>query len=456
VSCTATAGGVCGGSANNRTVTFPGLGPGASATITLVATISASTANNTTIFNGSSVAYAALPDPNPGNNTSVALVIVSTDPVLQFSERAPVVNEGDGLKTITVTRAGDTTKAVSVDYATGGTAYALCNLANGKAAQNCDYLLSSGRLNFAAGETSKTFQIVIIDDSIVEGDETLTMALFNPSAGAIIWPGPTATLTITDNDVAQSATNPIDGNRFFVQQQYYDFLNRVPDPGGFDYWTGQLNNCGTDRQCLHDRRIGVSDAFFFEPEFQESGAYVYRIYKAAFGAVPTYAAFMPDRSRVIGGAQLDASKTAFALTFVQRASFVAAYPQTMTGDQFVTALLQKVKDTSGVDLTGQQAALTALYDGTDNGRAAILRQVADNQSLIDAEYRRSFVLMEYFGYLRRDPDLEGFNFWLGQVNRYPVRDVGIQHAMVCSFITSAEYQLRFGSAVTHTNQECPQ
>jgi hypothetical protein len=128
----------------------------------------------------------------------------------------------------------------------------------------------------------------------------------------------------------------------------------------------------------------------------------------------------------------------------------------MTGDQFVTALLQKVKDTSGVDLTGQQAALTALYDGTDNGRAAILRQVADNQSLIDAEYRRSFVLMEYFGYLRRDPDLEGFNFWLGQVNRYPVRDVGIQHAMVCSFITSAEYQLRFGSAVTHTNQECPQ
>jgi hypothetical protein len=128
----------------------------------------------------------------------------------------------------------------------------------------------------------------------------------------------------------------------------------------------------------------------------------------------------------------------------------------MTASQFVTALLQKVKDSSGIDLSEQQAALTALYDGTDDGRAKILRQVADNQSFIDAEYRRSFVLMEYFGYLRRDPDLEGFNFWLGQVNRYPVRDVGIQHAMVCSFITSAEYQLRFGSAVTHTNQECPQ
>jgi hypothetical protein len=164
---------------------------------------------------------------------------------------------------------------------------------------------------------------------------------------------------------------------------------------------------------------------------------------------------MSDRGRVVGGTQADASKTAFALTFAQREYFLTAYPRTMTADQFVTALLQKVKDTSSADLSSQQATLTALYDGTDNGRAAILRQVADNQAFIDAEYRSSFVLMEYFAYLRRDPDLGGFNFWLGQVNRYPVRDVGIQHAMACSFITSAEYQLRFGSVVTHTNQECP-
>jgi hypothetical protein len=64
--------------------------------------------------------------------------------------------------------------------------------------------------------------------------------------------------------------------------------------------------------------------------------------------------------------------------------------------------------------------------------------------------------MEYFGYLRRDADQKGFDFWLGKVNAFPLHDVGIQHAMACSFITSAEYQLRFGSVVTHTNQECAQ
>ena len=57
---------------------------------------------------------------------------------------------------------------------------------------------------------------------------------------------------------------------------------------------------------------------------------------------------------------------------------------------------------------------------------------------------------QYFGYLRRDPDIGGFLFWLGQVNSAPLRDVTKQHAMVCSFITSAEYQQRFSSVVITT------
>jgi hypothetical protein len=80
----------------------------------------------------------------------------------------------------------------------------------------------------------------------------------------------------------------------------------------------------------------------------------------------------------------------------------------------------------------------------------------NNRAFIDAEYNRTFVTVEYFGYLRRDADTFGLNFWLGQVNRFPLRDINIQHAMVCSFISSIEYQQRFGSAVTHTNAECPQ
>jgi hypothetical protein len=123
---------------------------------------------------------------------------------------------------------------------------------------------------------------------------------------------------------------------------------------------------------------------------------------------------------------------------------------------FVDALLNSIKQNSNVDLSGQRNALMGLYDGTDNGRAAILKQVSETGAFIDGEYNQSFVLMEYFGYLRRDPDDGGFGFWLAQVNKYPLRNVGIQHAMACSFITSAEYQLRFSSNVTHTNRECPQ
>ena len=78
----------------------------------------------------------------------------------------------------------------------------------------------------------------------------------------------------------------------------------------------------------------------------------------------------------------------------------------------------------------------------------------NNRALIDAEYNRAFVFTQYAGYLRRDADIGGFLFWLDQVDRAPLRDVGIQHTMVCAFITSTEYQLRFSSLVTHHNSDC--
>jgi uncharacterized repeat protein (TIGR01451 family) len=258
-----------------------------------------------------------------------------------------------------------------------------------------------------------------------------------------------ATFTIT-------GSNPIDEASTFVRQQYLDFLSREPDAGGWTYWTGEITKCGSDEQCIHDRRVGVADAFFFEPEFQESGAYIYRVYRAALGRQPTFAQFNGDRGLVVGGPGLDQSKTDYVLAAVKRDEFLGLYPRSQTAAQFVTALLSRIKSTDNVDLSAKLETLKALYDGSDNGRAAILRQVADDSSFIDAEYNTCFVLMEYFGYLRRDPDQEGYNFWLGQVNRFPLRSIYIQHAMVCSFITSFEYQLRFGQTITHSNRECPQ
>ena len=80
----------------------------------------------------------------------------------------------------------------------------------------------------------------------------------------------------------------------------------------------------------------------------------------------------------------------------------------------------------------------------------------NNQAFINAEYNRQFALTLYFGYLRRNPDIGGFLFWQSQINAAPVRDVPKQQALVCSYITSAEYQFRFGPTAPRTNAECPQ
>ena len=132
----------------------------------------------------------------------------------------------------------------------------------------------------------------------------------------------------------------------------------------------------------------------------------------------------------------------------------------LNAQQFVDTLLANIRNDSGSDLTAQSDALIAQYN--QNGRGMVLYRVADdnqinpinNRAFIDAEYNRAFVASQYFGYLRRDSDIGGFLFWLGQVSSAPLRDVPKQHAMVCSFTTSTEYQLRFSSVSTHNNSEC--
>ncbi|MDX6711941.1 MAG: hypothetical protein QOH96_2957 [Blastocatellia bacterium] len=288
----------------------------------------------------------------------------------------------------------------------------------------------------------------------------------------------------TDADFTATLTtvtaNPLDTPEFFVRQHYLDFLSREPDQGGFEYWSEQINKCGGDQSCIRNRRIDVSNAFFFELEFQQTGSYVFRLHRAAFGnnqpfpnpdnsnpaearKLPSYSIFVSDRVQVVGGANLAQSQLALANLLVLRAEFTAKYPANLDSGSFVDAVLATIRDDSGVDLSSQRSALMTLF--TSGGRGAVMYRLADdntqtnminNRSLIDAEYNRAFVFTQYAGYLRRDPDIAGFLFWLNQVNNAPVRDVPKQHAMVCSFITSAEYQERFSSIRTHSNGECPQ
>src|SRR6266511_1739057 len=85
-------------------------------------------------------------------------------------------------------------------------------------------------------------------------------------------------------------TNPpqfitIDDSDFFVQQQYVDFLNRMPDASGFAFWNSQITACGANQSCINGMRVNTSGAFYLSIEFQSTGYLVERMYKAAFGSV---------------------------------------------------------------------------------------------------------------------------------------------------------------------------
>ena len=265
---------------------------------------------------------------------------------------------------------------------------------------------------------------------------------------------------------SSSTINPIDDAQFFVRQHYLDFLNREPDAGGLAYWTNRITECGSDARCIHERRIGVSAAFFVEQEFQDTGYYVYRFYKASFGRQPNYAEFTADRAKVIGGSNLEANKQAFADEWVQRQSFRDAYPITMSNTEVVNKLFDSAGLTASLYDAQRQQEILAMNAG--RSRALVLRdviEIPDFKNIPDpndpryselkqiSQYNPAFVLMQYFGYLRRNVDQDGYDFWLDVVNN---REPNNYRGMVCAFITSTEYQLRFGSAVTRSNADCGQ
>jgi len=253
---------------------------------------------------------------------------------------------------------------------------------------------------------------------------------------------------------ASTVGNAIDSTEYFVRQHYLDFLGREPEAGGLRYWSEQLNQCRGDAECTRTRRIDISAAFFKSDEFQDSGAFVYRLYKGALGRQLRYSEFSADRAQVIGGPNLEASKTVFANAFVQRAEFAQKYAANTSAASFVDALLQTMNDADGVDLSGERGALISRYNdggGLAESRALVVRELVDNAAFRNAVYNESFVAMEYFGYLRRSPEPQGYNFWLNILN-----NGGNHRGMVCSFITSAEYQRRFSPVVTHSNAECGQ
>jgi hypothetical protein len=267
--------------------------------------------------------------------------------------------------------------------------------------------------------------------------------------------------------------NP-DNTDYFVHQHYLDFLDREPDTSGFGFWSNQISSCGGGPQCVEIKRINVSAAFYLSIEFQQTAYLVERVYKTAYGdatgvstnggqhqlAVPGVRLneLLIDTQQVgqdvvVGQSgwqtRLENNKQDFVGQFVQRSRFSAAYPTSMTPSQFVDKLNQNA---GGLLSSSERATAMGLFGGaTDTNstaaRAQALRQVAENQNLYKAEFNRAFVLMQYVGYLRRNPnegqdtDYSGYEFWLNKLNAFNGNFVNAE--MVKAFVTSGEYRNRF-------------
>jgi hypothetical protein len=207
---------------------------------------------------------------------------------------------------------------------------------------------------------------------------------------------------------------------------------------------------------LRQLRIEISAAFFQSVEFQETGSYICRLYEGALGRPVRYREFAIDFRRVIGSTDLAADKLAFANDFVARHGFLQKYPTDMSGETFVDELLKTVRETTNIDLSRNRARLIEHYNtggSLTERRGRVVAEIGDNPLVGAAVYNRTFVRMEYFGYLRREIDSHGFDFWLNVLNE---RDAGNYRGMVCSFITSIEYQQRFGTMVSSSNADCGQ
>jgi Ca2+-binding RTX toxin-like protein len=153
------------------------------------------------------------------------------------------VNEADGVMTFTVTRTGDLTGSSTVNYAT----------ANGTAVASSDYTAAAGTVSFAAGQATATVKVLVINDTLVESAETLTLNLSGGTnvtigdgqgVGTIksedLAPPPASPGTITGTDAGETI-NGTSSNDLISALGGNDVIN---GRGGADRLTG---GAGSDR-----------------------------------------------------------------------------------------------------------------------------------------------------------------------------------------------------------------
>jgi hypothetical protein len=239
--------------------------------------------------------------------------------------------------------------------------------------------------------------------------------------------------------------NPAVVTDFFVRQHYVDFLNREPDDSGLAFWTGEIAKCGNDARCAQAKRVHVSAAFFLSIEFQETGFLIHRLNRVSYGRMPSMSELQADAAEISQGLvvgatgwdkKLEANKAAFYQGWVRRRDFGAKYDG-LTNAQYVDAII----NSAGVTLSPEERQSWVATLDAGAGRDSVLRQAVERKEFVQRETVPAFVMMEYMGYLRRDADAGGYNFWLDKLNQFGGDYIGAE--MVRAFIESTEYNQRF-------------
>jgi len=373
----------------------------------------------------------------------LAAPAASTSSTLGFSAATYSAFEDSGSIKLPVNRTGNLNDVASCSYRTQ----------DGTATIRNDYGPALGTLRFAAGESSKIISIPLTDGGSVRSNRSFTVTLSENEGNATLIGGiREATVTVLDRDTTPRPKSPIDDTGYFVRQHYADFLNREPDADGLAFWTNEIESCGADPQCREVKRINVSAAFYLSIEFQETGFFFYRfslLNPYATGDTP-FLATMRAVQEIGQGVhvgqpgwedRLKSNKLAFVQRYYDDDRLVLSFGR--TNAEWIDLLFQAVNMDMGINLS--PAKHDALIAGLDNGtetRPTAFVKVLDDPDFKDALFNQVFVLMQYYGYLRRDPDQDGFNFWLKKLNQF--KGDFINAEMVKAFIISPEYRARFG------------
>lgn len=354
--------------------------------------------------------------------------VSSATSTIEFSTDEYVIGEGSTSIQITATRSGDASGSASIRYATWDQSRP------GHASQKSDYDLNAGVLNFAPGETSRTFAVRVVNDRFVEGDEIIDLALSNPTgSGAGIGSPNRAELRIIDNDSTPPTSNPTFNSAFFVRQHYVDFLRREPSASELAQGSNTIESCGTSASCRTTKRNAVSAQFLLLPDHVDSVGLIQRMHRGAFGVDPLY-------GEVVFSAHVQRASGVSTMTsvFMANPRFVAKYAG-LSNSSYVNTLV--AASNHNFPIATKNAWITGLNNASLT-RATVLLRLARDPGFQASLRNRWIVLSGYWGYLRRDPDTTSFNTRLNQLNAGGGDP--LTSGLVNGFINASEYRQRFG------------